>query len=122
MKADRHEIDLRLGPSPKSAPSPFHIHSPTGIVTAPNKYSIHAGEPCFSRSPASPIRSRTPTARYAPLAIRQKPAKNFSQYAADQRRQRGKTQMTSGMMAPITGPAQLTSNGAGLTDKSVLEI
>ncbi len=58
----------------------------------------------------------------APLAIRQKPAKNRSAKAPAHRAARAAPQDRRGRTTPKTGPAQATASGCGFTDRSVREM
>src|SRR4051794_39793631 len=66
--------------------------------------------------------SNDPTPIYAPLAIRQNPAKNRSIYQPNTRQLCATIQTANGAATPKRGPAQTTKSGFGFTDTSVREM
>src|SRR5438874_608636 len=111
-----------VAPRPKFGPRPCQSKKPVGTQSTPKSQSCQIEAPCRSKSPASPTLSNDPMPRYAPFAIRQNPAKNRSKYQNGTRESCAIIQRIKGATTPNNGPAQTTSSGCGLIDRSVREM
>jgi hypothetical protein len=73
-------------------------------------------------SPASPTPWSEPAPMYAPLAIKQKPAKNAAHVDKPPVFRQSIAANINGKIEPTTGPAQATASGLGFGETSVREI
>src|SRR5262249_34554949 len=117
----RREFSIPATPKPKYSRVPSNNQRPARTVTIPKSHNNQIGEPYRSMTPQSPTLLNDPRPMYAPLAIKQKPAKNRKKLVGSLAAA-NRPQVSTGATPPTSGPAHTTTIGCGFGSTSVREI